>query len=334
MSAPLRPAAWTRTSSSPAFGEGSGWSWTAISPSRMVAARSRARCYSRRRQDSPICRCAAGPRDGVMRVNGRAPPPYSVRSRAVRAAAVARVARRPGGCAAAAEPDLARRGRGAGRGPAGAPGARLHGRRRHARDDDQVAAGPRLPHAACRHPSQRRMLGGGLRAPRGASGGARRPHRSAGRDHRPEPRRRARPGGRGAAPRPRVRDRDAGRAVGVDAPDPSARPAAGRRARRARHRPRSGPVLHELPARAVLQGRSGRTSRPRSRPMSATPRSTRARTGSSTGARAWTRARTSSSRSARRTAAWRSTRARTGRSPVRWPHSRAVRRRRSPAPRN
>src|SRR4051812_12997741 len=39
MSAPLRPAACTRTSSSPACGTGSGCSWTAILPSRMVAAR-------------------------------------------------------------------------------------------------------------------------------------------------------------------------------------------------------------------------------------------------------------------------------------------------------
>src|SRR5215207_3599605 len=39
MSAPLRPAARTRTSSSPACGSGSGCSRTAISPSRMVAAR-------------------------------------------------------------------------------------------------------------------------------------------------------------------------------------------------------------------------------------------------------------------------------------------------------
>ena len=111
----------------------------------------------------------------------------------------------------------------------------------------------RLPDAAGRHPRQRRLLGGGLRAARGAPGGARRPHRPAGRDHRPEPRRRARPRGRRAAARPGVRDRDARRAVGVDAPRPPARAAPGRRARRARHRPRPRPVLHELPARAVLR---------------------------------------------------------------------------------
>src|SRR5436190_13047656 len=39
MSAPLRPAALTRTSSSPAWGTGSGCSSTTIAPSRMVAAR-------------------------------------------------------------------------------------------------------------------------------------------------------------------------------------------------------------------------------------------------------------------------------------------------------
>src|SRR5947209_7623918 len=39
MSAPLTPAAWTRTSSSEAPGSGSGWSSMRISPSRTVAAR-------------------------------------------------------------------------------------------------------------------------------------------------------------------------------------------------------------------------------------------------------------------------------------------------------
>src|SRR3954452_16816357 len=39
MSAPLSPAAWTRTSSCPSWGSGSGCSTTSIRPSRMVAAR-------------------------------------------------------------------------------------------------------------------------------------------------------------------------------------------------------------------------------------------------------------------------------------------------------
>src|SRR3954451_10842343 len=39
MSAPLSPAAWTRTSSWPSWGSGSGCSTTSIRPSRMVAAR-------------------------------------------------------------------------------------------------------------------------------------------------------------------------------------------------------------------------------------------------------------------------------------------------------
>src|SRR3954447_25566894 len=39
MSAPLRPAALTRTRSSPTCGAGSGWSSTTIEPSRIVAAR-------------------------------------------------------------------------------------------------------------------------------------------------------------------------------------------------------------------------------------------------------------------------------------------------------
>src|ERR1700722_15077865 len=41
MSAPLRPAAWTLTSTSPALGTGSGCSSITISFSRMVAARTR-----------------------------------------------------------------------------------------------------------------------------------------------------------------------------------------------------------------------------------------------------------------------------------------------------
>src|SRR6201999_3824872 len=39
MSAPFSPAAWTRTSSCPSWGSGSGCSTTSIRPSRMVAAR-------------------------------------------------------------------------------------------------------------------------------------------------------------------------------------------------------------------------------------------------------------------------------------------------------
>ena len=279
----------------------------------------RARCYSRRAR-LPVLPLCCRTRDGVIGADGRTRPhiPFGACRTCRRCGASRASAWRLRSCCAARS-GAARAW--LGRGPAGAavPGfmagdgtlatmtrwLRVHGYR----------------HAAGRHPSQHRVLGGGVRAARGAPRRRSPTAPAAGGDHRPEPRRRARPGGRGAAPRPGVRDRDAGRAVGVDAARAPARPAAGRRARRARHRPRAGPVLHELPARARAAGRSGRTSRRRSRRTSATSRSTRARTGSSTGARAWTRAPTSSSRSAPRTAAWRSTRAPTCRSPARWPCS-------------
>src|SRR5687767_7324130 len=61
MSAPLRPAARTRTSNSPACGVGSGCSWTAIAPSMIVAALT---------DGDPTCTDggSAGPLGGVMRM--------------------------------------------------------------------------------------------------------------------------------------------------------------------------------------------------------------------------------------------------------------------------
>src|SRR6185436_17838056 len=58
MSAPLRPAAFTRTSSSPAWGTGSGCSSTTIEPSRMVTARMGP--ILAQLQHPPICQCQEG----------------------------------------------------------------------------------------------------------------------------------------------------------------------------------------------------------------------------------------------------------------------------------
>ncbi len=170
-----------------------------------------------------------------------------------RAAHVAGDARRLRGGAAAAQPDLARRGRGAGRRPAGPAHPGLHGRRRHAGDDGPLAARERLLDAAGGHPRECRLLSGRVRADRGAARGTRRPHRREGRDHRPEPRRRAGPRGRRAPARPRLGHRHARRPHGGDAASAPAGAAAGRARRRARNRPGAGPVQHELPARRLLR---------------------------------------------------------------------------------
>ena len=146
MSAPLRPAAWTRTSSSPACGSGSGCSWTAILPSRIVAARTVAMLLAARlrrpaHEDCPFGGCTAGPCDGVIPANGMRIPHVPPLWRESRIGV--------GGRAAAAQPGLARGGR---RRPATArpvllvPGF-LAGDGSLG-DDDQVAARQRLLDAA------------------------------------------------------------------------------------------------------------------------------------------------------------------------------------------
>ena len=161
-----------------------------------------------------------------------------------------RFALKPRGCCAARSGTARASSR---RRPAGAARAGIPGRRRLARDDDQVATRQRLLDEPGRDPRQRRLLAGGLRPAREAAGDAGGPHGREGRDRRPEPRRRARARGRRPPPRPRVRDRDAGRADRLDAQGAPARAAAGRRRRSAGHRPRARPDVAELPARGVLR---------------------------------------------------------------------------------
>ncbi len=159
------PAAFTRTSSSPASGRGSGCSRTAIAPSSMVAARISAMLPGR-----GGWRTSAGFR--VKACHGRLarPDPRGPTHPAV----VAGIPHRPRSGGAAAQPGVPRRRRAGGRRPAGAADPGLHGRRRLARDDDPLAARQRLPHAAGRDPHERRLLGGGVRAAGEAARGLRR----------------------------------------------------------------------------------------------------------------------------------------------------------------
>ena len=143
MSAPLRPAARTRTSSCPSWGSGSGCSATSIRPSRMVAARMTARLL-------PV-RLWCSRRQIGYKVDVGVPLPALP-------PALARKSRRCRGGRAVPQLGLARRRRARRRGPPGAADPRLHGRRRLAGDDDPLAARERLPHAPRRDPRQRRLL--------------------------------------------------------------------------------------------------------------------------------------------------------------------------------
>ncbi len=171
MSAPLRPAAWTRTRSCPSWGSGSGCSTTSIRPSRMVAARMFARLL-------PVRRVRRDPESGKPVAVGVSLPHFP------RSGARASPAWRPRRCSAArcggggGVPD------GEGRPVAADP--RLHGGRRLDGHDDPLAARERLPHAPGRDPRQRGLQRGirhPARAPAGGVGGA---HRAARGDHRPE----------------------------------------------------------------------------------------------------------------------------------------------------
>ena len=150
---------------------------------------------------------------------------------------VAGDANRPRGRRAAPQPGLPRPRAAAGRAPPGAADPGLHGRRRLARDDGELAAAGRLLHPPHRHPRQPRLLGGGLPPPRGAARAHGRAPRRARRGHRPEPRRGLRPRARRPAAGARLGDRDARLADPGDARGAPARARADRPRQRARHRP-------------------------------------------------------------------------------------------------
>ena len=296
MSAPLSPAARTRTSNWPSWGSGSGRSATWIRPSTIVAARMSARVL-RPFEASVVQRS----RNSVIRADspgkrGRGRPSHSPFSPAL--ARVAPASRRPR-CSAA------RSGAAAACRPARTPGPadpRLPGRRRLARHDDPLAARERLPHAPRRNPHQRGLLAEACGRLEERSSASRRPGervaiigqsrggifarawRSAGPDLVSGIVTLGSPTVNQLASHPFVLAQVA--LVGALGTGP---------------RPRHAP--DELPARRVLHATSATTSPRRSRPRSASPRSTRAPTESSTGTPAWTR-RPSRSRSAPHTSAW------------------------------
>ena len=158
MSAPLRPAARTRTRSSPPCGSGSGCSWTAISPSRIVAARMGADACTRARacvRRGDLAHSAQGfvRRPSKRRLTRRrsgTSPAMSIPS--CRHLAHLRRSGARAGSGSSGRPAAlrrpARRGRAAGRRPRRAADPRLPGRRRVARHDDAVAARRRLAHQA------------------------------------------------------------------------------------------------------------------------------------------------------------------------------------------
>ena len=258
MSAPLSPAPRTRTSRSESPGTGSGCSSTAIVPSRIVAARigGDRTCPGHSsgfaRQPMYLCVSARTLRGTEHRVNmsllpalPRIPPMWRESRIGLEAAALRR------------SPVLPRPRAAAGRAPPGAADPGLHGRRRLARDDGELAAAGRLLHPPHRHPRQPRLLGGGLPPPRGAARAHGRAPRRARRGHRPEPRRGLRPRARRPAAGARLGDRDARLADPGDARGPPARARADRPRQRARHRPPPRDVPRQLPARQVLRGTSG-----------------------------------------------------------------------------
>ena len=342
MSAPLRPAALTRTSSSPACGTGSGCSSTTIEPSRMVAARMAADPCTGRRPPPGAARCtriwsqntrlSAG---AVVKISSEQLGNTASMGRPRCRACHSSLTSRRSGASRASDSSwrtLRRspvyRGHGVpdggGRAVLLIPGF-LAGDGSLG-DDDPLAAPERLPHAPGRDPRQRRLLRGGLRAAGGAPGGLRRAHGPEGLDRRPEPRRRVRPRAGRQAPGPRGGHRHARLARGLPAAHPPARARPGRGRLGARHAPSCPACSPGAACAATAASPSATRSPARSPPGSATSRCTRAATASSTGTRAWTRP-PSSSRSAPRTAACRSTRRSTARSASR---SADLRRRRRP----
>ena len=207
--------------------------------------------------------CIAGGSDGVMAAKWAYSPPYPDPGRAPRAPAVAGVPSGPRGRALLRSPVWRGDGVGAGNGRAGAAGSRLHGGRRDAGDDVQVAARQRLLDPAGRDPRQRRLLAGGLllleERPRGA------------RRRAPADRVAIIGQSRGGVLARAVAVRrpdlvsgivDARRANRLDAQGPPARAAPGRPRRRARHRPRPGLFSMQLPARPVLRAVPRRSAGP------------------------------------------------------------------------
>ena len=263
MSAPLRPAAFTRTSSSPACGDGIG---VLLDDDRAVAdghgAHGPDPCTAPTPADLPV------PTRGISSKNGVTPrqwppcracrtlppvpriPPLWRESRfglelaELRRSPVFRGHGVPGGDGRAV---MLIPGFLAGDGSLG--------------DDDALAARRRLPHAPRRDPRQRRLLRGGLRAAGGPPGGLRRGSRPEGRDRRPEPRRRVRPRARRPPARPRRGHRHARLPDGLPAEHPPARARAGRRRVGARQRQGPRPVQLALPARELLRGLPRRARR-------------------------------------------------------------------------
>src|SRR4051795_11761149 len=171
MSAPLRPAPCTRTSRSESPGTGSGCSSTAIEPSRIVAARMR--------RDATSGASSPSDRPGLLEVVayvvdtiGVEPTPgqyvpspcYPAHS-----AFVARIAHRPRGRRAAAQPGLRGVGGPTRRAPSGAADPGFHGRRSLARHDVELAAAGGLLHPPHGYSRQLRLLGGSLPEAPGAA---------------------------------------------------------------------------------------------------------------------------------------------------------------------
>src|SRR5919108_3777481 len=198
MSAPLTPAARTRTSSSFSPGSGSGRSSTTRAPSWIVTARTGGNC-TRTNEFVPDVGY------GAEAANERT----SADSRQCPAAALARGQDRPGGRGAPARSDLPRRWRRRRARPSGAADPGLSRGRRLAGGDGLLAAGLRLSAEEGRDDRERGLLERGA-CPARAPGRA--PPRRAGgpyRDRGPKPRRQPGKGARAAQARPRVRHRHA-----------------------------------------------------------------------------------------------------------------------------
>src|SRR5919109_1218472 len=179
MSAPLTPAARTRTSSSFSPGSGSGRSSTTRAPSWIVTARTGGNC-TRTNEFVPDVGY------GAEAANERT----SADSRQCPAAALARGQDRPGGRGAPARSDLPRRWRRRRARPPGAADPGLSRGRRLAGGDGPLAAGLRLPAEEGRDDRERGLLERGACPARAQ---ARAPRRRAGapyRDRGPKPRRR------------------------------------------------------------------------------------------------------------------------------------------------